>query len=202
MKSMNDQHNQAFATRAVHAGERAPAPDYTPVVTPIHPTVGFLYESMEDLDGIFGTTRPGYVYPRYGSPTVTALEEAVADLEGGPAAFAFATGMAAINVSLLAAGVRAGTGVVGALDLYGATYMVLKRLFSDLGATSRLVDVADLAAVEAALVVRRQDHILALIVGPSEPAVKVADCRSWQSLPTATGRSSDDATFAPYLANP
>ena len=58
---MPDTHNQAFATRAVHAGERAPRPDYTPVVAPNHPTVGYLYDSMDDLDAIFATTREGYV---------------------------------------------------------------------------------------------------------------------------------------------
>jgi len=61
---MSDLHNKAFATRAVHAGERGPRPDYTPVVAPIHPTVGFVY----------------------GSPTVAAFEAAIADLEQALAA--------------------------------------------------------------------------------------------------------------------
>ena len=105
---------RAFPTRAVHAGEHLPPSDYTPVVGPIHPTVGFVYDNMDDLDGVLGATKPGYVYPRYGSPTVAAFETATADLEGGEAAYAFASGMAAIHVALLAAGVRQGTGVVAA----------------------------------------------------------------------------------------
>ncbi len=71
---------RAFPTRAVHAGEHLPPDDFIPVVGPIHPTVGFVYERMEDLDGVLGTTREGYVYPRYGSPTVAAFEAATADL--------------------------------------------------------------------------------------------------------------------------
>ena len=102
---MTELRNKAFATHAVHAGERAPRPDYTPVATPIQPTVGYLYDSMDDLDAIFATTRDGYVYPRYGSPTVAAFESAMAELEGGEAAHAFASGMGAIHAALLAAGV-------------------------------------------------------------------------------------------------
>src|SRR4030067_582403 len=102
--SITSLQKKAFATRAVHAGERAPHGDYTPVVGPIHPTVGFLYDSMDDLDAIFATTREGYVYPRYGSPTVAAFEGAMADLEGGEAAQAVSSGMGAIDVARLAAG--------------------------------------------------------------------------------------------------
>ena len=83
---MTDLQHKAFATRTVHAGERGPRPDYTPVVAPIHPTVGFVYDSMDDLDAIFAMTREGYAYPRYGSPTVAAFEAAIADLEQALAA--------------------------------------------------------------------------------------------------------------------
>jgi cystathionine gamma-synthase/methionine-gamma-lyase len=141
---MTDLSNKAFPTRAVHAGERPPHPDYTPVATPIHPTVGYLYDSLDDLDAVFATTREGYVYPRYGSPTVAAFEAAMAELEAGESAYAFASGMGAIHAALLAAGVRAGTAVVAALDLYGATYTLLNRLFADLGAIVRFV-LGDLA---------------------------------------------------------
>ena len=128
---MTDLHDKTFATRAVHAGERAPRPDFTPVTTPIHPTVGYLYDSMDDLDAIFATTRDGYVYPRYGSPTVHAFERAIAALEGAEDAVAFASGMAAVHAALLGAGVQAGTAVVAAADVYGATYALLERLLAE-----------------------------------------------------------------------
>ncbi len=199
---MTDLQRKAFATRAVHAGERAPHPDYTPVVGPIHPTVGYLYESLDDLDAIFATTREGYVYPRYGSPTVAAFESVMAELEEGEAAHAFASGMGAIHAALLAAGVRSGTAVVAALDLYGATYTLLNRLFAELGVATRFVDVADLAGVEAALAETRP---VALVVETiSNPLLKVAD------LPALTGLAHRygaqllvDNTFAsPYLCTP
>jgi cystathionine beta-lyase/cystathionine gamma-synthase len=199
---VTDLHNNTFATRAVHAGERAPRPDYTPVTTPIHPSVGFVYDSMDDLDAIFATAREGYVYPRYGSPTVAAFESAVAELEGGEAAHAFASGMGAMHAALLAAGVRAGTGVVAALDLYGATYTLLNRLFMELEVVARFVDVTDLAAVEAALA---EICPAALVVETiSNPLLKVADLPALVDLAHRYGaRLLVDNTFAsPYLCNP
>ncbi len=192
----------SFATRAVHAGERAPRPDFTPVVTPIHPTVGYVYDSMDDLDAIFGTQRDGYVYPRYGSPTVRAFEEAMADLEGGETAHAFASGMAAIHVALLAAGAHAGRSVVAAPDLYGATRTILDRLFAELGVSVRFVDAGDLAMVEKSLTEMRP---VALIVETiSNPLTKVADLPALAALGHRHGvQFLVDNTFAsPYLCNP
>ena len=87
--------DKSFSTRAVHAGERLPAGKYTPVATAIHPSVGYMYESMDDVDEIFSGDQEGYVYSRYGSPTVTAFEIALANLEGAETAYGFASGMAA-----------------------------------------------------------------------------------------------------------
>ncbi len=197
-----DLHDKSFLTRAVHAGERAPRPDFTPVSTPIHPSVGYLYDSMDDLDAIFATTRQGYVYPRYGSPTVTAFEAAMTELESGEAAFAFASGMAAVHVSLLAAGVRAGTSVVAALDLYGATYTLIQRLFRELGATACLVDVTDLTAVETALAEHRPVAVMVEVI--SNPLLKVADVPALAEMAHRyRAQLLVDNTFAtPYLFTP
>lgn len=194
--------NQSFATRAVHAGERAPRGNYTPVATPIHPSVGYLYDSMDELDAIFATTQEGYVYPRYGSPTVAAFEAAMANLEGGEAAHAFASGMAAMHAALLAAGVRAGTAVVTGLDVYGATYMLLNRLLAELGAIVRLVDVADLAAVETVLAEARPVALVAETI--SNPLLKVANNPALADLAHRyEAQFLLDNTFAtPYLFNP
>lgn len=191
-----------FTTRAVHAGERLPQGNYTPVATPIHPTVGFVYDSIDELDAIFATTQEGYVYPRYGSPTVAAFELAVADLEGGESAHAFASGMAALHAAILAAGVRAGATVVAALDLYGATYTLLNRLFTELGAAIRLVDVADLAAVETTLAEMYPVALLAETI--SNPLLKVADVPALAELARRYGTHFIvDNTFAsPYLFKP
>lgn len=199
---MTDLRQKGFPTRAVHAGERAQRPDYTPVATPIYPTVGYLYDSIDDLDAIFATTRQGYVYPRYGSPTVAAFEAAMAELEGGEAAHAFASGMGAVHAALLAARVRAGTGLVAALDLYGATYALLNRLLADWGVTVLFVDVTDLKAVEAALSEAKPAALLVETI--SNPLLKVADLPALGDLAHLHGANFlVDNTFAsPYLCNP
>ena len=90
---------------------------FTPVATPIYHASSYVYDEMETLDATFAGTFDGPMYTRYGNPTVSALEAAVAALEGGEAALAYGSGMAAIHGALLAAGARAGTTVVAAQDV-------------------------------------------------------------------------------------
>jgi len=181
-------------TQAVHAGERGPRPDFTPVVTPIYNSVGYLYESMDHLDAVFAAEREGYVYPRFGTPTNAALERAVAILEGGEAALSFASGMAAIHAALLATGLETSQAVVAAQDVYGASYALLANLFTSLGIRVRFVDIADLASLERALVEEKPRAVFCEII--SNPLLKVAD------LP-AVAELVVDSTFAtPYLVRP
>jgi cystathionine beta-lyase/cystathionine gamma-synthase len=199
MKNLAPYH---LSTRAVHAGTRAPRPDFTPSVTPIYPSVTYLYDRMEDLDGVFAGTRQGYVYSRYGNPTVAALEEAAAALEGGEAALAFASGMAAVHAALLAVGARAGAAVVAARDIYGATYALLDKLLRSQGVETCFVDVADLQAVEAACAEFRPAALLAETI--SNPLLKVADLPALAQVAHSHGAAFlVDNTFAtPCLLRP
>ncbi len=189
-------------TQAVHAGERGPRPDFTPVVTPVYNSVGYLYESMDQLDAVFATEREGYVYPRYGTPTNAALEQAVATLEGGEAALSFASGMAAIHAALLATGLEAGQAVVAAQDVYGASYALLANLFTSLSIRVRFVDIADLESVERAIVEEKPRAVFCEII--SNPLLKVADVPAVAELAHAHGAEVVvDSTFAtPYLVWP
>ena len=199
---MTDLHNKAFPTRAVHAGERTPQGNARPVTTSIVPSVSYTYESMDDLDAVFANAQPGFIYSRYTSPTVAAFESAVADLEEGGAALAFASGMAAIQAALLAAGVQAGTSVVSLFDVYGATYSLLTRFFAGMGVSTRMVDGNDLAAVEAAL--KESKPVALLVETISNPLLKVADIPALAGLAHAYGaRLLVDNTFAtPCLFRP
>jgi cystathionine beta-lyase/cystathionine gamma-synthase len=194
--------SKSIFTLAVHAGERGPRPDFTSVVTPIYNSIAYTYESMEDLDAVFARERPGYVYARYGNPTVAALEKAVAALEGGEEAMVFASGMAAIHAALLAAGVKAGATVVAAQDVYGATYALLSRLFSSLGVRTRFVDIADLTAVEQALDEEKPKAVLFETV--SNPLLKVANTPALVEIAHRHGAEVIvDNTFAsPYIFQP
>ena len=191
-----------LTTRAVHAGAHPPRPDFTPTVTPIYPSVTYGYDSMADLDGVFAGSRQGYVYTRYGNPTVTALEEAVATLEEGETALAFASGMAAIHAALLAVGARAGSAIVAAQDIYGATYALLDQLMRSQGVVARFVDVTDLDAVNAACVELRPVALLVETI--SNPLLKVADLPSLADIAHQHGATLlVDNTFAtPCLMQP
>jgi cystathionine gamma-synthase/methionine-gamma-lyase len=201
-ETMKNPSQKSFQTRAVHAGERAPAADYTPVSSPIFPSTTYVYESMDDLDAVFAGSKKGYVYSRYATPTGIAFEAAVASLEGAEAAQSYSSGMAAIHACLLAAGAKAGASVVAALDLYGATFTLLRGLLASLGVNLRMVDVSNLEEVETAL---RETHPAALLVETiSNPLLKVADVPSLAALAHEQGAALlVDNTFAsPYLLNP
>jgi cystathionine beta-lyase/cystathionine gamma-synthase len=199
---MKDLSKKSFQTRAVHAGERVPPSDYTPVASPIWPASAYIYESMDDLDAVFAGTKPGYVYSRYASPTVVAFETAVASLEGAEAAQAYGSGMAAIHAALLVAGARAGASVVVALDVYGATFTLLRGLFNTLGVNVRLADATKLEEVESAI--KEVKPVVVLVETLSNPLLKVADIPALADLAHHYSASLlVDNTFAsPYLFNP
>jgi len=193
---------KSIFTRAVHAGERAAKPDFQPVTTPVYNTVGFLYEDMRDLDAVFGNEREGYVYARYGNPTNSALEEALASLEEGEAALTFGSGMAAVHASLLAAGVKAGTSILSAYDVYGATYAICGRLFPELGVRAKFVDVTNLEELQKALLEARPAAVILETI--SNPLMKVADIPTICNLAHQVGaKVIVDNTFAtPFLYRP
>lgn len=190
-----------FATQAVHAGERGPRPDFTPVTTPIYNSVCYIYDDLEDLDAVFAGERPGYVYARFGNPTVAALEEAMATLEAGADAVAFSSGMAAIYATILASGVAAGDSIAAAQDLYGGTYALLTRILASLGVRVQFVDLADMAAVEGILSEKPQAILLETV---SNPLLKVADLPTIAEMAHRHGvQVLVDNTFAtPYLVRP
>lgn len=193
---------RSIFTEAVHGGERAPRPDYTPVSTPIHHSVGYLYDDMADLDAVFGGQQSGYVYTRYGSPTVTGFERVMAGVEGAEDAVAFASGMAAVHAALLGAGARAGTTIVSAADVYGATYALLERSLSTLGVKTCFVDITDVEQVRQTVGTERPAAVLCEII--SNPLVKVADVPALVEIAHGVGAALIvDNTFAtPYLYRP
>jgi cystathionine beta-lyase/cystathionine gamma-synthase len=193
---------KSIFTRAVHVGERGVKPDFKPVSMPIYNSVGYLYEDLKDLDAVFGNERPGYVYARYGNPTNSALEEVLANLEEGEAALTFGSGMAAVYASLMAAGVKAGTSLLSAFDVYGATYAICARLLPDWGVKTQFVDVTNLREVEEALETLKPAAILLETI--SNPLMKVADIPTITRLAHRAGaKVIVDNTFAtPILFQP
>ena len=190
-----------IATRLVHAGERQ-VPAAVPVATPIYASVTYTYGSMAEVDKVFGGEMPGYVYSRYANPTVTALENAVHALEGGFAASAFGSGMAALHAALLACDIAPGVTVLASQDLYGATIGLLNTIFTAFGVNTIMVDYSDLDALEQKARQAKPRIMIAETI--SNPLLKICDLARCTEIAHAVGaRLIVDNTFAtPYLCRP
>ena len=115
-------------TRAVHGGTKRS--QYGEVSEAIFLTQGFVYDTAEAAEARFVATGPDeYIYARYGNPTVAMFEERIAGLEGAEAAFATASGMAAVNGALVSM-LRAGDHVVSARALFGSCLYILEEVLT------------------------------------------------------------------------
>jgi len=190
-----------FPTLAVRAGWHRKLLDVMTTTAPIVPSVTYLHP-MQDLDAIFGGEQEGFVYTRYGNPTVAALEEAIAQLEGGEAAVGFATGMAAVHAALLSIGLRSGDTIVCSQDVYGATYSLLATLFARLGIKVAFVEIQDLVSLKATIA--RERPKLVWIETVSNPLLRIADVPAIAVDAHAAGAAlMVDSTFTPpYLCRP
>ena len=191
-----------IATQLVHAGERQAPPEGQPVATPIYASATFTYDSMQEIDQVFGGEKSGYIYTRYGNPTIGALEAAMREIEDGAVACAYATGMAAVHAALIACDLKAGSTVLASQDLYGATTSLLQSVFSSFGVKTVTVDFSDIAAVrEKAREIRPQVLVAETI---SNPLLKVCDIEATAEIAHEQhARLIIDNTFAsPYLRQP
>lgn len=137
-----------LSTRAVHVGERMKAGDFLPMSTPIYSSATFLYDHLADIEAIATGERSGFTYTRHDNPTNAALERAVASLEGGGVAFSYASGMSAILMSLMAAGVEKGATIVASQDLYGVTVKFLTDVVERWGVRVEFADVFSREGIE------------------------------------------------------
>jgi O-acetylhomoserine (thiol)-lyase len=136
-------------TDSVHAGE-PPDPASGSRAVPIHQTTSYVFEDAETAAELYALEREGDVYSRISNPTVRALEERIATLEGGTGAVATASGMAAFDaaVFLLA---EPGDDVVAAADAYGGTTAYLSHTAGRRGIETRFVDTLDYDQYEEAI---------------------------------------------------
>ncbi|HSV04388.1 MAG TPA: cystathionine gamma-synthase [Phenylobacterium sp.] len=180
-----------FATRAIHGGQE-PDPTTGAVMVPIYATSTYAQESPGK--------HKGFEYSRSQNPTRFALERALADLESGTRGFAFASGLAAIATLLDA--LEAGDHVVASEDLYGGSFRLFDKVRKrSAGLEFSFVDLADLAAVEAAVTPRTR---LIWVETPTNPMLRLADLAAIAELARRRGIwSAADNTFAsPYVQRP
>ncbi len=183
--TVNDTDNkQHLATRVIHGGQ-SPDPSTGAVMPPIFATSTFVQESP----GV----HKGLDYGRSHNPTRWALERCVADIESGSAAFAFASGLAAISAVLEL--LPAGSHIVAGDDMYGGTYRLFERVRrKSAGHTFSYVNLADPEALAAALTPETK---MVWVETPTNPMLKLADLEAIASLCRERGIVSVcDNTFA------
>lgn len=189
-------------TKAVHAGDRKRLGPDTPVTTPIYTAASYLHDSTERLDRIFGHTEHGYAYQRYDNPTNAALDELLNALENGHGALSCASGMAALQIAVLAACANRPKSVLCAEAIYGATIRMLDSVFASLGFAAHYADACDLNAFEAALAEHKPGCVL--VETMSNPLLRVCDIERLAALCRKAGAALVvDSTFAtPMLVRP
>jgi len=134
-----------FDSLLIHGGAE-PGPAGATAV-PIVQSSSFAYASAEALEDVFRGRALGQVYTRIGNPTTEALEKRLAVLEGGGAALATASGMAAITTAVLTI-VRSGDEILSSASLFGGTFSLFRDTLSNYGIDTRFVDPLDLKAVK------------------------------------------------------
>src|SRR5438874_2667887 len=162
-----------IATQLVHTGEREPPPAGRPTSLPIYASATYTYESMDEIDKVFGREIPDYIYTRYGNPTVAAFEKVMQTIEGGATACAYSSGMAALHAALLACDLKPGATIVASQDLYGATTNLLSEIFGSFGVKTITADFSDLDEIQTQARAAKPRVLLAETI--SNPLLKVCD---------------------------
>jgi cystathionine beta-lyase/cystathionine gamma-synthase len=179
-----------FATRAIHVGQQ-PEPATGAITVPIFQTSTY----AQSAPGV----HKGYDYSRTDNPTRTALQNALASLEGAKYGLAFSSGMGTATTTMLL--FKRGDHVISSRDVYGGTYRLFKRVLEDFGLTFSFVETSNLRNVERAVTKRTR---LLWIESPTNPLLRIADIRAAAKIAHRHGALClVDNTFAsPYFQRP
>ncbi len=188
-----------FDTLSLHAGHE-PDSDYGSRAVPIHQTTSYMFPSTEHASALFNMEVGGHIYSRLTNPTVAVLEQRLAALDGGVAAVATSSGMAAVFLTILAL-VSGGDHIVASSQMYGANINLFKYTLSRYGITVTFVPPGDLDGLRDAIQPNTKMVFGEIIGNPGLDILdvpKVADICHSAGVPMVV-----DATFnTPYLMRP
>ena len=188
-----------FETRAIHAGAR-PDPLTGARNTPIYQTTSYVFEDVEHAADLFNLQTFGFIYSRLTNPTVSVLEERIANLEGGRAAVCSASGHAAQFLTFFTL-LEPGDEFVASRNLYGGSITQFGLSFKRLGWTCHFVDPVDPENFRAALTPRCKAIFLEQLANPSGIVVDVepiAEIAREAGIPLIV----DNTVPTPYLFRP
>ncbi|MBV9557778.1 MAG: O-succinylhomoserine sulfhydrylase [Pseudolabrys sp.] len=168
-------------TRLVHAGTMRS--QFNETSEALYLTQGYVYDTAEQCEARFSGKEPGYVYSRYGNPTVSMFEQRMAALEGAESARATASGMAAVTTAIMGL-VRAGDHVVAAKALFGSCRWIVEEWLPRFGVESTLVDGTDIGQWQKA--VRKNTKAL-FFESPTNPTLEVIDIKAVADIAHSVG---------------
>lgn len=198
---MTDDRELGFSTRAIRAASRPPQVDQRPGAVPIYQAATFASADAAELGDVAADGRAGYAYSRISNPTTSALGAAYAELAGGEAGVALASGMAAIHAAL-SSQVRAGDRILAPMVAYGSTRTLLLDTFTANGVSVDFVDMTDAAAVATAVSAAATRVVYAETI--ANPTTVVSDHATLAHIAHEHGATYIvDNTFAsPYVCRP
>jgi O-succinylhomoserine sulfhydrylase len=197
-KHKADPRSWGDATKLVRGGlERSP---YGETSEALYLNSGFVYDEPETAEKRFSGEDDGYVYGRYGNPTVSMFENRLALLEGAEACYALASGMAAV-FGALACQLKAGDHLVSSKALFGSCYQIVTSILPRFGIRTTLVDGGDVAAWREAITT---DTRCVFLETPSNPTLEIIDLEAVCGIARAAGATVvvDNIFATPILQRP
>lgn len=195
---MTERKKRQTQTRMVHEGAiRSP---FGETAEALYLTSGYVYDSAEQAEARFNEEEDGYIYSRFGNPTVRAFETRMMALEGAEDARATATGMAAVTACMMSQ-LEAGDHIVAARALFGSCRYVVETLMPRFGVECTLVDGRDLDAWKAAL---RPETKILFLETPSNPVLEIIDIQAVADIAHNHGAQLvvDNVFATPVLQKP
>jgi O-acetylhomoserine (thiol)-lyase len=198
MKFASMNAKRGFTTTLLHS-DRLNKPEHGALHKPIHTSVTFGYDDVQDLVDVFQNKKSGYAYSRQGNPTVTALEWKVTQMEKGTATIAFSTGMAGI-AAIFTALIRKTDHVIASSYLFGNSRSIFSS-FIEMGLDFTFVDVTDVENVRTAI---KENTRMVFTETIANPATQIADLVKIGNLCEERGLLYvvDNTMTTPYLFTP
>lgn len=187
-------------TEVIHA-EQFHDPVTGSHVSPLYQTSTFVLPDFDTAVHLNQNIDEGFVYSRFGSPTVHELEKKIAYLEGAEDAIGLASGLGAISTAVMSL-VKKGDHIVFGDVIYGCTFALFTKILPDFGVDYTIVDTTDVAAIEAAM---KPNTTVVYVETPANPTLKISDIEAISKITKAHPKAKlvVDGTFAsPYLQNP
>ena len=186
-------------TNLVHAGNRRS--QFNEVSEAIFLTQSFVYETAEDAEKRFASDLPNddFIYTRYGNPTIAMFEDKIAAIEGAEAAFATASGMAAVNGALMSM-LSAGDHVVAARALFGSCLYILENILPSFGVRVTFVDGTDINQWKKSI---SQETRVVFFESISNPTLEVIDIKAVANIAKSVGALTvvDNVFTTPIFSN-